>query len=75
MCSKRQDLPCDKWWQLGWGKGYIDEEKINRLVPDFLERDVYVCGPPVMMKKVISDLVRLGIKKNKIYFEKFSLGS
>lgn len=29
--------------------GFIDQEKIARLVPDVAERDVFVCGPPPMM--------------------------
>ncbi|KKQ27953.1 MAG: oxidoreductase [Candidatus Magasanikbacteria bacterium GW2011_GWC2_37_14] len=56
-------------------KGRIDEEKIKRLVPDYLIRDIYVCGPPMMMKGVVQTLFKMGVKKSKIYFEKFSLGS
>jgi predicted ferric reductase len=56
-------------------KGRVDEEKIKRLCPDYLTRDVFVCGPPPMMRGVVATLGSIGIKKNKIYFEKFSLGS
>ena len=54
--------------------GYMDQEKIKRLAPDYLERDFYVCGPKPMMQIVVKELIKLGIAKNKIYFEKFSLG-
>jgi len=54
--------------------GYMDEDKIKRLVPDYLERDFYICGPKPMMKIVTKTLTKLGIPRSKIYFEKFSLG-
>ncbi|MEK7120496.1 MAG: hypothetical protein AAB840_00195, partial [Patescibacteria group bacterium] len=53
--------------------GYIDEEKIKRLVPDFRERDVYVCGPVPMMDSLMGILRKIGIPGDKIHFEKFSL--
>lgn len=54
--------------------GYIDEEKIKRLMPDYLERDFYVCGPKPMLKLTRKILADIGVSKSKIYFEKFSLG-
>lgn len=54
--------------------GYMTEEKIKKYVPDYLERDFYLCGPKPMMKMVRESLTKLGVKKDKIYFEKFSLG-
>ena len=56
-------------------KGRIDEEKIRRLAPDYLERDIFLCGPPAMMMAARQTLLKMGVKKDKIYFEKFSLGS
>ena len=53
-------------------KGRIDKEKITRLVPDFLSRDIYVCGPTPMMKAVVSHVKELNVPKNQIHFEKFS---
>ncbi len=52
--------------------GRIDGEKIKRLIPDILERDVYVCGPPLMMNGVIQVLEQLGLPKQFIHFEKFA---
>ena len=55
-------------------KGYIDEEKIKQLVPDFMSRDVYLCGPPPMMDKLIQTFKSFGLKDSQLHFEKFSLG-
>jgi predicted ferric reductase len=54
-------------------KGRIDGEKIKRLIPDVTERDVYLCGPVPMMQGTIKILSSLGVKKNAIHFERFSL--
>jgi ferredoxin-NADP reductase len=40
--------------------------------PDYLERDVYLCGPPVMMDIVVKVLRELKIPEKQIHFEKFS---
>lgn len=53
-------------------KGYIDREKIMRLVPDAKEREVYLCGPTVMMQKVAAELMGIGLKKKHIHYEKFA---
>ncbi|MHB8830523.1 MAG: ferredoxin reductase family protein [Patescibacteria group bacterium] len=54
-------------------KGFIDKEKIQRLVPDLLEREVYLCGPAPMMTAILKALHSLGMPKSQIHFEKFSL--
>lgn len=54
-------------------KGRIDRDRIARLVPDLSERDVYLCGPPVMMKGVRAALARLKVDSGRIHFERFSL--
>lgn len=53
--------------------GYIDEEKLKRLAPDFREREIFLCGPPVMMRSLIKILRNLGVNKGMIHYEKFSL--
>ena len=53
-------------------KGYIDEERLKRLVPDIKERDVYFCGPPPMAISLIPAIVRLGVPAKQIHYEKFS---
>ncbi len=56
----------------GYESGYIDKEKIIRLVPDFLEREVFLCGPPVMMQKTALNLKEMGFDTKYLHFEKFS---
>ncbi len=56
----------------GYESGFIDKEKIVRLVPDFYEREVFLCGPPVMMKIMVQNLKELGFDNRHIHFEKFS---
>ncbi len=53
--------------------GHIDAEKIKRLVPDFAQRDAYVCGPPQMIEGITKTLIDLGMPANRIYSERFSL--
>lgn len=53
-------------------KGRIDEEKIRRLVPDFKERDIYICGPVPMMEGLITTLKGMGVPSGQIHYEKFA---
>lgn len=56
----------------GCETGFIDKEKIVRLTPDFYEREVFLCGPPVMMKLMVQHLKDLGFDNRHIHYEKFS---
>jgi predicted ferric reductase len=53
-------------------QGYVDGEKIARLVPDFKDRDVYLCGPHIMMQSIAAILEQLGMERSRIHYEKFS---
>src|SRR3989344_5101442 len=53
--------------------GRVDREKIERLVPDVVKRDVFLCGPPPMMDALIATLRDLGGPQPQIHFERFSL--
>jgi predicted ferric reductase len=57
----------------GYESGFIDRALLVRLVPDFYDRDVFLCGPPLMMKAVTASLQGLGLPKGRIHFEEFSL--
>lgn len=46
---------------------------IATLVPDVADRDVYVCGPPGMTAAVLRTLGDLGVPKQQIHAERFSL--
>jgi predicted ferric reductase len=54
-------------------RGRIDAERLARLVPDVLLREVYLCGPPLMMKSVRSALARLGVSRRRLHDERFAL--
>ena len=44
---------------------------ILRLVPDVLDRDVFVCGPPGMVDAVRRRLRRIGVPPEQVHFERF----
>jgi ferredoxin-NADP reductase len=46
---------------------------LHRLVPDVVQRDVYVCGPDGMTAAVLGSLRRLGVPAKQIHTEEFSL--
>lgn len=54
-------------------RGRVDRERLSRLVPDLSGRDVYLCGPPVMMRGVRAALASLGVPRRRIFFERFAL--
>jgi len=54
-------------------KGRIDAGMIKRLVPDFAERDAFLCGPPPMVAAVSAALTGLGVSRTRIHSELFSL--
>ena len=56
----------------GFESGYLNREKLVRLVPDFNNRDVFLCGPPVMMDAAIKNLQGLNFKHMNLHYEKFS---
>lgn len=61
----------DPSWQ--GRKGTVTKELIQEWVPDVKIRDVYVCGPPPMMRAMIVSLRALGVPASRIYYELFSL--
>jgi len=54
-------------------KGYLDEEKLKKLVGDFQGSHFFLCGPPRMMTSVEKTLRGLGVPKRRIYYERFAL--
>jgi len=45
---------------------------LARLVPDLLDRDVYLCGPVPMMEHVETSLRGLGLPGRQIHAERFA---
>ncbi|MDO8515975.1 MAG: ferredoxin reductase family protein [bacterium] len=54
-------------------KGRIHVERIARLVPDFKERDIYICGPKPMLDMLRKELHAAGVPRANIHFERFAL--
>jgi predicted ferric reductase len=54
-------------------KGRVDRDRLARLVPDISEREVYLCGPPAMMKMVRFGLAELDVPRARIHDERFTL--
>ena len=50
----------------------LGADALERLVPDLLERDVYLCGPVPMMERVEDTLRDLGLPDGQIHAEKFA---
>jgi predicted ferric reductase len=45
------------------------------LIPALSARDVFVCGPPLMMSRTIDSLRSLGVPRTQIHSERFALAS
>ena len=54
-------------------RGFLDGVRLCRLAPDLLERDIYLCGPPPMMRAVRTALRTAGVPSRRIFFERFAL--
>jgi predicted ferric reductase len=51
----------------------LSAKHLKSLVPDIAQRDVYICGPPVMMRMVTSNVKTLGVRDSSIHTDTFSL--
>ena len=55
-------------------KGYVTKEIIEKHAGGMLgTAHVYVCGPPVMMDKVVSSLRSLNVDDKRIHYERFTI--
>lgn len=50
----------------------LDARGLIKLVPDLLDRDVYVCAPAPMMRSVEAALQLLGMPRRQIHAERFA---
>jgi predicted ferric reductase len=57
----------------GGGPGPLAPAALRRLVPDVVERDVFVCGPAAMTRLVVDSLHRLGVPSSQVHTEAFRL--
>ena len=54
-------------------KGRITTEEIQSIAPDYLQRDIWICGPPPMMDAIETQLLEEGIDAGLIHTERFKL--
>ncbi|WP_344867442.1 ferredoxin reductase family protein [Amycolatopsis ultiminotia] len=53
----------------------LGPESLYALVPDIVERDVFVCGPPGMTSAVLRSVRQLGVAGVQVHAERFSLAA
>jgi len=53
--------------------GFVTRDFLQRVVVDAVERDVFLCGPPVVMRMLSTDLAALGVPATRVLSERFSL--
>lgn len=58
---------------VGDAAGRVTPELFTRLVPDLLERDVYLCGPPGLSAAVRGALRAAGLPGRQLHEERFAL--
>jgi predicted ferric reductase len=54
-------------------KGYVTTDLLRRHLDGVENAQVYLCGPPIMMRNVIVSLRELGVPKQRIHYERFAL--
>lgn len=55
------------------GRRLLGADHLRELVPDVAERDVYVCGPPAMMRAAVAGARAAGVPRRRIHAERFDL--
>ena len=53
--------------------GFLTMQAIATKTPDFLKRDMFLCGPPSMMKALKAQAKPLGVPEPQIHSEEFAL--
>ncbi len=51
----------------------LSPEHLRQLAPDFPTREVYICGPPAMMRLATENVRRAGVPSRYIHSESFAL--
>lgn len=53
-------------------KAILSAQTLRKLVPDILQRDLYVCGPEEFVSDIVTVAHRLGIPREAVHHEAFS---
>ncbi|HZS94391.1 MAG TPA: ferredoxin reductase family protein [Chloroflexota bacterium] len=51
----------------------LSPHHLRQLVPDIADRDIFLCGPPVMVSLIETNVRRTGVPAKQIHVEKFAL--
>jgi NAD(P)H-flavin reductase len=61
----------EKWEGL---RGFITKDIITSQAGELLDKaEIFICGPPVMLNKIIQALRELKVHKNRIHYERFTI--
>ncbi len=55
------------------GRDLLSPEHLRELVPDIVERDVFVSGPPGMVSFIEKNVRRAGVPRRQVHSERFAL--
>jgi len=59
--------------ELVGSRSEVRMDRLSELVPDLRHRDVYVAGPEGFVNRVVATVSRLGVPKDSVHFEVYSL--
>ncbi|MFZ6015653.1 MAG: ferric reductase-like transmembrane domain-containing protein [Patescibacteria group bacterium] len=54
-------------------KGFLSADEVNTKATGVKDKDIFICGPPKMMDMMASQLQQLGVEKEMLHMERFSL--
>jgi ferredoxin-NADP reductase len=55
------------------GRELLSPAHLRELVPDLVEREVYLCGPTAFLDVLQSELRRAGVSRRHLHVERFAL--
>jgi predicted ferric reductase len=53
--------------------GFLTADTVEQICGGIKDKEIFICGPPMMMKAIRTQLIAKGIPKNKIHSEEFSM--
>jgi predicted ferric reductase len=53
--------------------GFLTAEKVKELSGGLQEKDIFLCGPPPMVRTLVAQFLRLGVKPGRIHSDEFAL--
>lgn len=67
VCERSDELG-DSWYGL---RGYLDQRMLELIAPDYLEREIFCCGPTPYMNAIKTILQRNGYDMSRYHEESF----